>query len=141
MKSPSSAPVQITLWTRDRHNIPPCLCKKRNLTLDSNDQRNCNYVQSFFVLSLHSHCSYLHCSHCFFLGNIPIHHSDLGQVVRSMVSANHLLGSIKINRLSWYLTLVRANQASSNSALEAACPVAASALIHCPSVSRAHDHC
>ena len=37
--------------------------------------------------------------------------------VRSMVSANHWLRSIKINRLSWYLMLVSANQASSNSAL------------------------
>ena len=37
-------------------------------------------------------------------------------VVRSMVSANHWLSSIKTNRLSWYLTLVSANQASSNSA-------------------------
>ena len=39
-----------------------------------------------------------------------------GPVVRSMVSANHRLSGIKINRLSWYLTLVSANQASSNSA-------------------------
>ena len=39
-----------------------------------------------------------------------------GPVVRSMVSANHWLSSIKINRLSWYLTLVSVNQASSNSA-------------------------
>ena len=39
-----------------------------------------------------------------------------GPVVRSMVSANHWLSSIKIKRLSWYLTLVSANQASSNSA-------------------------
>ena len=36
-----------------------------------------------------------------------------GPVVRSTVSANHWLSSIKINRLSWYLTLVSANQASS----------------------------
>ena len=35
---------------------------------------------------------------------------------RSMVSANHWLTSIKINRLSWYLTLVSANHPSSNSA-------------------------
>ena len=42
----------------------------------------------------------------------------LGPVVRSMVSANHWLNGIKINRLSWYLTLVGANQASSNSALD-----------------------
>ena len=42
----------------------------------------------------------------------------LGPVVRSMVSANHWLNSIKINRLSWYLTLVSANQASNNSALK-----------------------
>ena len=42
---------------------------------------------------------------------------DLGPVVRSIVSANHWLSSIKINRLSWYLTLVSANQSSSNSAL------------------------
>ena len=34
-----------------------------------------------------------------------------------MVSANHWLNGIKINGLSWYLTLVSANQASSNSAL------------------------
>ena len=39
-----------------------------------------------------------------------------GPVVRSMVSADHWLRSIEINRLSWYLTLVSANQASSNSA-------------------------
>ena len=32
-----------------------------------------------------------------------------GAVLRSMVSANHWLSSIKINRLSWYLTLVSAN--------------------------------
>ena len=44
--------------------------------------------------------------------------SLLGPVVRSMVSANHWLSSIKINRLSCYLTLVGAHQASSNSALE-----------------------
>ena len=43
--------------------------------------------------------------------------NHLGPVVRSMVSANHWLSSIKINGLSWYLTLVSANQASSNSAL------------------------
>ena len=42
---------------------------------------------------------------------------DQGPVVLSMVSANHWLSSIKINRLPWYLTLVSANQASSNSAL------------------------
>ena len=42
--------------------------------------------------------------------------NDQGPVVRRMVSANHWLSSIKINRLSWYLTLVSANQASSNSA-------------------------
>ena len=41
----------------------------------------------------------------------------LGLVVRSMVSDNHWLSSIKINGLSWYLTLVSANQASKNSAL------------------------
>ena len=39
-----------------------------------------------------------------------------GPVVRSMVSPNHWLSSIKTNWLSWYLTLVGANQASSNSA-------------------------
>ena len=39
-----------------------------------------------------------------------------GPVVQSMVSANHWLSSIKINRLSWYLTLVSANQASRYSA-------------------------
>ena len=39
-----------------------------------------------------------------------------GPVVRSMVSANHWLSSININRLSWYLTLVSADQASSKSA-------------------------
>ena len=42
----------------------------------------------------------------------------LGPVVRSMVSANHQLSSTKINRLPWHLTLVSANQASSNSALD-----------------------
>ena len=36
--------------------------------------------------------------------------------VRNMVSANHWLSGIKINGLSCYLTLVSANQASSNSA-------------------------
>ena len=41
----------------------------------------------------------------------------MGPVVGSMVSANHWLSSIKINMLSWYLMLVSANQASSNSAL------------------------
>ena len=35
--------------------------------------------------------------------------------VRSMVSVNHWLSSININWLSWHLTLVSANQASSNS--------------------------
>ena len=39
-----------------------------------------------------------------------------GPVVRSMVSANHWLNNIKINGLSWYLTLVSDNQAPSNSA-------------------------
>ena len=39
-----------------------------------------------------------------------------GPVVQSMVSVNHWLSSIKINRLLWYLTLLSANQASSNSA-------------------------
>ena len=34
-----------------------------------------------------------------------------------MVCANHWLSSSKINRLSWYLTLVSANQASNNSAV------------------------
>ena len=51
-----------------------------------------------------------------FRPSFPFNH--LGPVVRSMVSANHRLSSIKINRLSWYLTLVSANQASSNSALD-----------------------
>ena len=41
---------------------------------------------------------------------------DERPVVRSMVSANHWLSSIKANRLSWYLTLVSANQATTNSA-------------------------
>ena len=41
----------------------------------------------------------------------------LGPVVQSMVSANHWLSSIKINRLSWYLMLVSTKQALSNSAL------------------------
>ena len=40
------------------------------------------------------------------------YHQD--PVVRSMVSGNHWLSSIKINGLSWYLTLVSANQASNN---------------------------
>ena len=35
-----------------------------------------------------------------------------------MVSANHWLGYIKTYRLSWYLTAVSANHASSNSALD-----------------------
>ena len=34
-----------------------------------------------------------------------------------MVSANRWLGCIKTSRLSWYLTAVSANHASSNSAL------------------------
>ena len=41
---------------------------------------------------------------------------EQGPVVRSMVSVNHWLSGIKTNRLSWYLTLVTANHASSNSA-------------------------
>ena len=45
-------------------------------------------------------------------------HNNLGPVVRGMISANHWLSRIKINRLSWYLTLVSSNQASSNSALD-----------------------
>ena len=43
----------------------------------------------------------------------------LGPVIRSMVSADHWLSSIKINRLSWYLPVVSANQALSNSAQNA----------------------
>ena len=35
----------------------------------------------------------------------------------TLVSANHWLSCIKINRLSWSLMLVSANQASSNSTL------------------------
>ena len=42
----------------------------------------------------------------------------LGWVARSMVSANHWLRGIKTYRLSWYLTRVSANHASSNWALE-----------------------
>ena len=42
-----------------------------------------------------------------------------GPVTRSMVSANHWLSSIKINRLPWYLTLVSANHPSNNSAQNA----------------------
>ena len=42
----------------------------------------------------------------------------LGPVARSMVSANNWLNGIKINGWSWYLTLVSANQASSNPALK-----------------------
>ena len=45
--------------------------------------------------------------------------TNQGPVVRSLVNANHWLSSIKINRLSWYLTLVSTNQASSNSAQSA----------------------
>ena len=44
---------------------------------------------------------------------MPLHQ---GPLVQSMVNANHWLSSIKISRLSWYLTRVSANQASSNSA-------------------------
>ena len=43
--------------------------------------------------------------------------SDLGWVARSMVSANHWLRGIKTYRLSWHLTRVSANHASSNWAL------------------------
>ena len=43
--------------------------------------------------------------------------SALGWVARSMVSANHWLRGIKTYRLSWYLTRVIANHASSNWAL------------------------
>ena len=39
-----------------------------------------------------------------------------GELFEAWLSANHWLSSIKINRLSWYLTLVSANQASNNSA-------------------------
>ena len=39
-----------------------------------------------------------------------------------MVSANHWLSGIKIYRLSWYLTGVSANHASSNSALDLSLP-------------------
>ena len=39
-----------------------------------------------------------------------------GPVVRSLVSANRWLRGIKTYRFPWYLTLVSANHASSNSA-------------------------
>ena len=40
--------------------------------------------------------------------------NNQGWVARSMVSANHWLRGIKTYRLSWYLTRVSANHASSN---------------------------
>ena len=45
-------------------------------------------------------------------------YSKHGPVIGNMVSASHWLSS---TRLSWYLTLVSANQASSNSALQRCC--------------------
>ena len=39
-----------------------------------------------------------------------------GRVARSTVSANHWLSGIKTYKLSWYLTWVSVNHASSNSA-------------------------
>ena len=42
----------------------------------------------------------------------------LGPVVRSLVSANRWLRGIKTYRFPWYLTLVRANHASSNPGLD-----------------------
>ena len=46
---------------------------------------------------------------CFVEMNTTWRKRDLGPVVRSMVSANQWLSGIKINWLSWYLTLVSAN--------------------------------
>ena len=43
--------------------------------------------------------------------------NDQGPVVRSLVSANRWLRSIKTYRFPWYLTLVSANHASSNPGL------------------------
>jgi len=43
--------------------------------------------------------------------------SNLGPVVRSLVSANRWLRGIKTYRFPWYLTLVSANHASSNPGL------------------------
>ena len=40
--------------------------------------------------------------------------NDQGPVVRSLVSANRWLRSIKTYRFPWYLTLVSANHASRN---------------------------
>ena len=44
--------------------------------------------------------------------------NDQGPVVRSLVSANRWLRSIKTYRFPWYLTLVSANHASRNSGQE-----------------------
>ena len=41
----------------------------------------------------------------------------MGQAARGIGSANHWLSSIRTKRLSWYLTMVGVNQASSNSVL------------------------
>ena len=113
--------MQLPIRSRDRHNIPPFLYKiKLNLKLDTINQRNCNYVQSFqlytanvlisivrtvsFFLSFLSQVFHFFerlilCQSSFWV--IPIHHSDLGD----------------------------------------ACPVLASAVIHCPPVTRVDDHC
>ena len=52
-------------------------------------------------------------------------YSKHGPVIGNMVSANHWLSSTRLCQifswLCWYLTLVSANQASSNSALQRCC--------------------
>ena len=46
------------------------------------------------------------------------HWKHLGPVAQSLVSANRWLRGVKTGRFPWYLTLVSAIHASSNSGLE-----------------------
>ena len=120
MKSPRSAPVQLRIRSHDRHNIPPFLYKKINLKLDSNDQRNCNYVFSALLKSL---CPYLHCLHCFFVSLFFFekkkNRNDV-QAIERLIQCQFSFWVIPIH----------------HSDLGDACPVAASALIHCPPVTK-----
>ena len=54
---------------------------------------------------------------CGWITNLALLCQLRGRVARSMVSVNHWLSWIKTYRLSWYLTSVSTNHASSNSVL------------------------
>ena len=126
VQSPCSASVQLRMTSLDRHNISPFLYKKPlNLKPDSNDHRNCNYVQSSALHSLSlSLLLALFLSFFCFLFLKKKDHKDVQALERLMLC-----------QFSFRVIPIH------HSDLGDACPIVASALIHCPPVTRADDHC